>query len=136
MEGYSTCYSHREDLAEERRRNASRGGKRGGRGRGSQNPEVAELKRRASDLYTAVLEGEIPPAVGAVGVQCLNCQTRLWESERRVRLAESGVVTPEQMEEDVRQVASIITRHVKDKGLLELIRSDLRRADERRDVGF
>ena len=37
MKGYETCYGHRPDLAEERKRNASRGGKRGGRERGIGN---------------------------------------------------------------------------------------------------
>lgn len=132
MRGYSTCYSHREDLADERRRNASKGGKRGGRGRGSQNPEVAELKRRASDLYTAVLEGEIPPAVGAVGVQCLNLRSRLWESERRVRLAESTVVTEEQLREEVQRAVEVIQRHVSDPETRRAIGDELRLEDEAR----
>ncbi len=34
MKGYDTCYGHREDLADVRRANASKGGKSGGRGRG------------------------------------------------------------------------------------------------------
>jgi hypothetical protein len=46
MKGYPTCYGHRPDLAEERRRNASKGGKRGGRGRSQ--TELTDIKTRLS----------------------------------------------------------------------------------------
>ena len=131
MRGSQWCYVHDPELAQERRRNNRKGGLSGGRGR-AKDSEMAALKREAARLYERVLEGEVAPSVGAVGVQTLNLRARLWESERRAALAESEVVTQEQMAEDVQRVAGIITRHVKDKVVLDAIREDLKLADEAR----
>ncbi len=68
------CYSHHPDKAEARRRRASKGGKRGGRGRpivelGTLRDENAEIRRK-------LLDGELLPNVAAVAVQSLNCDIR------------------------------------------------------------
>ncbi len=68
--GQSHCYAHDPGRAEERRRNASRGGKRGGRGRPS--GELARLQRRFEKLADMVLEGEVERGAGAVAGQLLN----------------------------------------------------------------
>jgi hypothetical protein len=64
------CYAHDPDRAEERRRNAHKGGKRGGRGRPS--VELARLQTRFEELAEKVLAGDIERGVGAVAGQLLN----------------------------------------------------------------
>ena len=64
------CYSHDPDRADERKRNAQRGGRRGGRGRPS--GELARLQRRFEELAGKVLAGEVERGVGAVAGQLLN----------------------------------------------------------------
>ncbi len=86
ISGSDYCHAHHPDRAEARRRSASKGGKRGGRGRPS--TEVSELKGQLSDLYAAVLDGTTEPKVGAVAAQIANVRARLVETELRVREAE------------------------------------------------
>ncbi len=81
MAGYDTCYGHRPDLAEERRRNASKGGKRGGRGRGS--GEIRLVKDRLLGLADDVLAGLVDRSEAAVAAQILNVYLRGCEVERR-----------------------------------------------------
>jgi hypothetical protein len=70
IEGSDYCYAHDPDRAEERRRNAHKGGKRGGRGRPS--VELARLQARFEELSDKVLDGEVERGVGAVAGQLLN----------------------------------------------------------------
>jgi hypothetical protein len=70
IDGSDYCYAHDPDRAEERRRNASRGGKRGGRGRPS--VELARLQARFEELAEKVLKGDVERGVGAVAGQLLN----------------------------------------------------------------
>ena len=64
------CFSHHPDYEEARRRRASRGGKRGGRGRPTS--ELARLSSRFEELADKVLAGEVERGVGAVAGQLLN----------------------------------------------------------------
>jgi hypothetical protein len=64
------CFSHHPDYEEARRRRASKGGKRGGRGRPS--VELARLQARFEELADQVLAGDIERGVGAVAGQLLN----------------------------------------------------------------
>ncbi len=64
------CWSHHPDYEEQRRRRASKGGKRGGRGRPS--VELVRLQTRFEDLAEKVLSGEVDRGVGAVVGQLLN----------------------------------------------------------------
>src|SRR5918997_3153297 len=64
------CFSHHPDYEEQRRQRASKGGKRGGRGRPS--VELARLQGRFEELAAQVLSGEIERGVGAVAGQLLN----------------------------------------------------------------
>jgi hypothetical protein len=64
------CINHNPDKAEARRRRASKGGKRGGRGRPS--VELARLQACFEDLAEKVLSGEVERGVGAVAGQLLN----------------------------------------------------------------
>ena len=70
MRNSQWCINHDPDKAEARRRRASKGGKRGGRGRPS--VELARLQARFEDLAEKVLSGEVERGVGAVAGQLLN----------------------------------------------------------------
>ena len=83
MKGYSTCYGHRPDLADERKRNASRGGRAGGRGRPSS--DLAPLKRRLEDLAEDVLEGNVERGNAAVASQIYNVLLRAVSVEMKVK---------------------------------------------------
>jgi hypothetical protein len=64
------CWNHHPDYEQARRRRATKGGKRGGRGRPSS--ELARLQRRFEELAEKVLAGEIERGTGAVAGQLLN----------------------------------------------------------------
>ena len=90
MKGYDTCYGHRPDLADERKRNASKGGKAGGRGRSAS--ELHEIKDLLADLTARILkeEGAEPLETGpaAVANQLINTRLRAIEQERKNRETE------------------------------------------------
>jgi len=77
------CWSHHPDYEQARQRRASKGGKRGGRGR--PQVEVAEIKAQLQDLVDAVLEGEQETGRAAVANQLINTRLRAIEQERKVR---------------------------------------------------
>lgn len=81
------CFSHHPDYEEQRRGRASRGGKRGGRGRPM--VEVAEIQGQLADLFASVLHGVIDPRTGAVLAQIANA---------RARIIETGLKAKEQAE--------------------------------------
>ncbi len=91
------CHAHHPDRAADRRRAASKGGKRGGRGRLS--AEVSEMKGQLSDLYTSVLEGTTEPKVGAVAAQIANVRARLVETELKVKETEELEARIEELSE-------------------------------------
>lgn len=68
------CWSHHPDYEEQRRRRASKGGKRGGRGRPS--VELVRLQTRFEELAEKVLDDDkdnrLDRAVAAVAGQLLN----------------------------------------------------------------
>jgi hypothetical protein len=74
IDGSDYCYAHDPDRAEERKRAASKGGKRGGRGHPS--VELARLQACFEDLAEKVLsedeEQRVDRAVAAVAGQLLN----------------------------------------------------------------
>ena len=80
--GRTHCYSHDPRRAEERRRNASRGGKSKG------SSEIADLKAQLKKLATGVLSGDVGRAEAAVVNQILNTRARLIEIERKIREAD------------------------------------------------
>ena len=84
IDGLGYCYAH--DRAEERRRHAHKGGRRGGRGRPS--VELATLKERLSTLADNVLEGSVDRGDAAVVGQLLNTVIRAIGMEMRVREVE------------------------------------------------
>jgi hypothetical protein len=68
------CFNHHPDYEQERRRRASKGGKRGGRGRPI--AELASLRDENADIRLRLLEGELLPNVAAVAVQSINTDIR------------------------------------------------------------
>ena len=82
MRNSAYCIGHDPERAEARRRRASKGGKRGGRGR--PQAELADIKRRLSDLATDVLEGRQDKGVAAVASQVLNVYLRAVSVELKV----------------------------------------------------
>ncbi len=89
MPGAEWCYSHHPDRAEQRSRNASRGGKSGGRGRSNKsNNELGEVKNQLQCLADAILDGHVNRADAAVCGQLLNVKLRVLEQERRWREVE------------------------------------------------
>src|SRR5215218_6758350 len=77
------CWSHHPDYQQARRRRASKGGKRGGRGR--PQAELANIKERLSDLADDVLEGRQDKGVATVVGQLLNTYIRVVAVELKVR---------------------------------------------------
>ncbi|HVF01094.1 MAG TPA: hypothetical protein VNA27_07115 [Rubrobacteraceae bacterium] len=75
-QGY--CYSHDPDRADERRRAASKAGK------SKPNRDVADIKRRPSELADGVLDGSVDKGVGAVASQILNVYLRAVSVELKV----------------------------------------------------
>jgi hypothetical protein len=80
--GQSHCYQHDPARAQERRRNASRGG----RSKGS--PKLAKLDKQLEDLAADTLKGEVERGVAAVVNQIINSRLRAVEIERKIREAE------------------------------------------------
>jgi hypothetical protein len=81
MPGAEWCYSHHPDHAEERRRRASKAGKRGGRGRPQH--ETGAIKALLDDLIDRVLAGELATGSAAVANQLINTRLRAIEQERK-----------------------------------------------------
>ncbi len=82
MEGYEQCYNHRPDLAEQRKRNARRGGKAGGRGRAGPG-DIQQVRRELRAVLSGVLRGEIKPGVGSTLFTGFGVLLRALETERR-----------------------------------------------------
>ncbi len=74
------CYQHDPARAQERKRNASRGGRSKGGG-----SEISDLKSQLRRLAADVLAGEVARSDAAVINQILNTRARLIELERKIR---------------------------------------------------
>jgi hypothetical protein len=77
--GHTHCYSHDPTRADERKRNASRGGKSKAAGGG----ELADLKKQAKELAADVLDGQVETGKAAVANQIFNTLIRAREQERK-----------------------------------------------------
>ena len=97
--GRTHCYSHDPRRAEERRRNASRGGKSKG------SSEIADLKTQLKKLATGVLSGDVGRSEAAVVNQILNTRARLIEIERKIREAEELEARLEALEDVLKRRA-------------------------------
>ncbi len=94
------CFSHHPDYEEQRRRRASKGGKRGGRGRPT--TELARLRDRFEELADKVLAGQIERADGAVAGQLLNGARACVRDALAAREQEEIVERLEELEEGLR----------------------------------
>ena len=83
MHGSEWCVGHDPDKAQARRLRASKGGKRGGRGR--PQAELSDVKRRIFALVDDVLEGRKDRGDAAVAGQLLNTYIRAVSVELKVR---------------------------------------------------
>ena len=97
--GQSHCYAHDPTRAEERKRNASRGGKRGGRGRPV--AELAALRDENADIRRRLLEDgddKLSPGVAAVAVQSINTDIRAVSAALKAREQQELVERLEELE--------------------------------------
>ena len=78
-DGSEYCYAHDPKRSEERKRNASRGGRSKGHG------ELGELKKQIKDLAAEVLNGSADRGRAAVANQLYNTLIRALEQERKLR---------------------------------------------------
>jgi hypothetical protein len=83
MKGSQWCFNHHPDYSQERQRNASKGGKRGGRGRpaGSGVEGLQDIKDLLKSLTDDVLSGDVERATAIAANQLLNTSLRALEFE-------------------------------------------------------
>jgi hypothetical protein len=99
------CWNHHPDHEQARRRRASKGGKRGGRGRPV--TELANLRDENAELRRRLLEGELAPNVAAVAVQSINTDIRAVGAALKAREQEEFMGRLEELEAGLeRQKAS------------------------------
>ncbi len=107
MRNSEWCLNHHPDKADARKRRASKGGKRGGRGR--PQAELSDIKRRLSDLADDVLEEKVDKGVAAVASQVLNVYLRAvsveMKSKEQQEFAERLEALEEQLERSTRRGA-------------------------------
>jgi hypothetical protein len=108
MRNSQWCLSHDPEQADARRRRASKGGKRGGRGR--PQAELADIKQRLSDLAADVLEGSVDKGKAAVASQVLNTYIRAVSVELKVKEQLELVERLEALEEALERNSSGGTR--------------------------
>src|SRR5215212_1146425 len=103
MRNSEWCINHHPGRADVRRRRASKGGKRGGRGRPI--AELGRLRDENSDIRRRLLEGELLPNVAAVAVQSINTDIRAVGVVLKAREQEELVERLEALEEALEQQA-------------------------------
>ena len=81
--GSEWCINHDPDKAEARRRRASKGGRRGGRGR--PGSDLTDIKREIRGVIADVLGGDVKAGPGAVALQGYNALMRTEKLELDIR---------------------------------------------------
>ncbi len=94
----SYCYQHSPETVEERRRNASRGGKAGGNGRPGSG-EVTEAKGFVRGLVNKLIKGEVERDTATAAFMGLNVLARYIELERKIREQDEVLERLEALEE-------------------------------------
>ena len=84
MEGSTWCFNHDPAKAQERSANARKGGRTGGRGRGSLD-ETTQAKKYIRGLVVQLLNGGVQREVATACFMGLNVLARYVELERRIR---------------------------------------------------
>jgi predicted acylesterase/phospholipase RssA len=97
IRGSAYCVGHDPEQAEARRRRASKGGRRGGRGRPVS--ELASLRDQNAGIRHRLLEGELLPNVAAVAIQSLNCDIRAVATTLKAKEQEELIERLESLEE-------------------------------------
>ena len=90
------CWNHHPDHEQARRRRASKGGKRGGRGRPV--AELGALRDENADIRRRLLDGELAPNVAAVAVQSINTDIRAVGAALKAREQEELIERLEALE--------------------------------------
>jgi predicted acylesterase/phospholipase RssA len=101
IRGSAYCVGHDPEQAEARRRRASKGGRRGGRGRPVS--ELASLRDQNAGIRHRLLEGELMPGVAAVAIQSLNCDIRAVATTLKAKEQEELIERLESLEEALEQ---------------------------------
>jgi hypothetical protein len=97
MRNSEWCINHHPDRSDLRRRRASKGGKRGGRGRSV--AELRALREENADIRRRLLEGELLPGVAAVAVQSINTDIRAVGAAMKAREEEELLERLEALEQ-------------------------------------
>ena len=100
IDSSGTCYSHHPDYAEDRKRAARKGGKRGGRGRPV--ADLAALREENADIRRRLLENgedKLSPGVAAVAIQSINTDIRAVSAGLKVREQEELEERLEELEQ-------------------------------------
>src|SRR5215208_2037756 len=100
------CWNHHPDYEQARRRRASKGGKRGGRGRPV--VELGVLRDENADIRRRLLEGELLPNVAAVAVQSINTDIRAVGAAMKAREQEELVERLTALEEGLKQNKGVV----------------------------
>ena len=100
-DGSGYCYAHHPDHADDRKRAARKGGRRGGRGRPI--AELGSLRDENADIRRRLLEGELLPNVAAVAVQSLNTDIRAVGATLKAREQEELTERLQALEEALEQ---------------------------------
>src|SRR5215207_7630728 len=95
------CWNHHPDYEQARRRRASKGGKRGGRGRPI--AELGALRDEKAEIRLRLLEGELLPHLAAVAVQSIHPDIRAVGAVLKAREQEELVERLEDLEEALEQ---------------------------------
>jgi hypothetical protein len=95
------CWWHDPANADRRKQAASKGGKRGGRGRPI--AELGSLRDENSDIRRRLLEGELLPNVAAVAVQSINTDIRAVGATLKAREQEELTERLDALEEALEQ---------------------------------
>jgi hypothetical protein len=97
IDGTGLCVAHHPEYADARRRHASKGGRRGGRGRPV--AELAALRAENEDIRQRLLEGKLRPGIAAVAIQSLNVDIRAISAAVRAKEVEELEARLEELEQ-------------------------------------
>jgi hypothetical protein len=97
IRGSAYCVGHDPEQTEARRRRASKGGRRGGRGRPV--AQLGALRDENADIRHRLLEGALLPGVAAVAIQSINCDIRAVATTLKAKEQEELVERLESLEE-------------------------------------
>ena len=92
------CWNHHPDYEQARRRRASKGGKRGGRGRPQHETEA--IKVLLEDLTERVLSGDLETGPASVANQLINTRLRALEAQRKQTELEDVLTRIEALERE------------------------------------